>query len=118
MQDRSIGRHGQVPICFVKGSSGRVQLEASELEKDLGVLMSSDCPWRDQVNAAASKANRVADMMRNTFRFWTDDIAKMTYPTLIRPRLEFASFVWNPSSKSDIQILENVQHRATRTVEP
>jgi len=113
----SIGRHGQIPIYFVEGSSGRVQLGTSELERDLGVMVSSDCRWRNQVNAAASKANRVLGMMRNTFRFWTDDIARMIYPTFIRPHLEFASSVWNPSSKSDIQILENVQHRATRTVE-
>ena len=85
----SIGRHGQVPIYFVEGSSGHFQLGAS------GVLMSLDCRWRDQVNAAASKANRGLCMMRNILRFWTDDI----------------------SSKSEIQILENVQHRATRTVE-
>ena len=66
---------------FVEGSSGRVQLGTSELERDLGVMVSFDCRWRNQVNAAASKANRVLGMMRNTFRFWTDDIARMIYPT-------------------------------------
>ena len=34
-----------------------------------------------------------------------------------RSHLEFASYVWNSSSKTNIQILEKVQHRATRTVE-
>ena len=54
-------------------------------------------------------------MMKNTFNYWSEDIARVAYPTFIRPNLEFASSVWNPHLESDSKTLESVQPRATLT---
>ena len=40
----------------------------------------------------------------------------MLYVTNIRPKLEFAVQAWSPHLKTDIAILEQVQHRATKTI--
>jgi ribonuclease P/MRP protein subunit RPP40 len=39
---------------------------------------------------------------------------KKLYTSYVRPLLEFAIPVWNPYHKADIEILERVQHRATK----
>ena len=51
----SIGCHGQAPVYFFEGSSDRVQLGTFELERDLGVLLSSVCRWRNLINDEAIK---------------------------------------------------------------
>ena len=38
----------------------------------------------------------------------------MMYISLVRPHLEFASTVWNPYLKGDIDILERIQRKAIR----
>jgi hypothetical protein len=93
------------------------KLGTTDCERDLGVLVSSDGTWHEQVCSAASKANRVLGLMKSTFSCWSDDIARIIYPTFIRPHLEFASSVWNPHLKYDSNTLESVQRRATLTRE-
>ncbi len=41
-------------------------------------------------------------------------LLRSLYITFIRPLLEFAVPVWSPMLKGDIDMLERVQHRATR----
>ena len=43
-------------------------------------------------------------------------MVKLLFVSLIKPHLEYALPVFNPSIKKDIDILKNVQHRATRLV--
>jgi len=35
---------------------------------------------------------------------------------MIRPHLEYGNVVWHPRFKKDMNLLENVQHRATRMI--
>ena len=69
------------------------------------------------MHSAASKANKTLGMMKKTFKYWSDDLVNIIYSTFIRPHLEFASSVWNPNRKTDIDTLERVQRRATKTIE-
>ena len=85
--------------------------------RDLGVLVSSDGTWHEQVNSAASKANRFLGLMKDTFRSWSDEIARIIYPNFVRPHIEFASSVWNPHLEYDSKTLECVQRRLTLTKE-
>ena len=67
----------------------------TECERDLG-LVSFDGTWHEQVNSTASKANRVLGFMKILFSSWSDEKARIIYPTFVRPHLEFASTVCNP----------------------
>ncbi len=41
---------------------------------------------------------------------------KTLYYSSVRPHLEFAAPVWNPHLEKDIQKLEQIQNRPTKTI--
>ena len=92
------------------------KISDTECERDLSVLVSSGT-WHEQVNSAASQANLVLGLMKNTFSSRSDEIAKIFYPTFVRTNLEFASSVWNLHLEYDSKTLDSVQRRATLTKE-
>ena len=92
------------------------QIEKTELERDLGILISNNLKWENQVNKAAKTANSVIAQIKNSFTYFDSSLVKLLYVSLVRPHLEYAVSVWNPYMKKDIDKLESVQHRATRLV--
>ena len=38
-----------------------------ESERDLGIIVSSNFDWKEQINSALNKANRVLGMLKRTF---------------------------------------------------
>ena len=73
----------------------RVIMEKSEVERDLGVLVSKDLAWKRHVNEMVSKANKILGMLTKTFSSRDLNLWKQLYVSLVRPHLEFASSVWN-----------------------
>ena len=88
----------------------------SNLERDLGVMISSDLKWNRQCSAAAAKANSILGQIKNSFSYLDRETIVPLYTSLVRPHLEYAVSVWSPSLKSDIDTLERVQRRATKLV--
>jgi Reverse transcriptase (RNA-dependent DNA polymerase) len=92
----------------------RHTLATTELERDLGVYVSSDLKSHGQVNQAVNKANSMLGLLKRTFASRDVGIWTRLYTTYVRPHLEFAVPVWNPYLKGDIAKLEGVQRRATK----
>ena len=78
------------------------QIEKTELERDLGILISNDLKWENQVNKAAKTANSVIAQIKNIFTYFDSSLVKLLYVSLVRPHLEYAVSVWNPYLRKDI----------------
>ena len=76
--------------------------------------MSSDLRWDKHISEMVSKANRVLGMLVKTFTCRDVELWKNLYVSLVRPHLEFASSVWNPFTKGNIEALERIQRRASK----
>ena len=92
------------------------QLNETETEKDLGVLMHKSMSFSEQCHEAAKKANRVAGQVMKTMTNKSKEVIVPLYKALVRPHLEYCVQVWNPFLRKDIDLLEKVQRRTTKRI--
>ncbi len=97
-------------------SLGDVNLSHVRAEKDVGVLVDDTLSFDDHVAQMAKKANRVANCIRRSFTFMDEDMFRLLFKAMVRPHLEYAQSVWKPHKRCHIDLLEQVQHRATKRV--
>ena len=84
-------------------------------QQDLGILFTSNLKFSHHVNKIAHKANRVIDIIKQSFHCM-DKMFCTLYVSLVYPHLEYASEIWNPHLIGDVQVLEKVQKLATKLV--
>lgn len=93
-----------------------ITLQETTLEKDLGIWLTNDLKSHDHVVNAVKKANQILGLIRRTFSYFDCQLVKQLFVSLVRPHLEYGNVVWNPYLRKDIDMIERVQHRATRLV--
>ena len=98
---------------YVYSLNGIYLEEASE-QKDLGVLISNDLKLSRHICNVCKHANQRIGMIKRCFSHFTSEKISILYKAIIRPILEYASVVWNPIMKKDIDQLEKVQKRCLR----
>ncbi|CAF1029261.1 unnamed protein product [Brachionus calyciflorus] len=111
-----IGRNNPESEYFMFKNDRFHRLSKTTEQRDLGVILTGDMKWSKQVSTSAGRANRILGRILNGLRNHGKEIIKKMYTSLVRPHLEYAVSVWNPSLKKDIDILERVQRRATRSI--
>ena len=90
------------------------QLKHVEQTKYLGVTITQDFRWSSHVDIILTKANSTLNFLRRNINIKNQTIKGAAYKTLVRPILEYASSVWDPSSALLSTKLEKVQRRAAR----
>ena len=91
-------------------------LEIEEHTKYLGVTLPNSLQWDQHIHNVIGKGNRTLGFLRRNFRECTPPVKAATYTAMVRPSLEYASTVWDPTNQAQIKALEQVQRRAARYV--
>ena len=91
-------------------------VENSDLERDLGVLISTDLKFSNHVKCITAKANGILARLKRTMLYRDKIIFPKIFMTYVRPILESAVPVWNPTMRGDIAKLEKVQRRALKCI--
>ncbi len=91
-------------------------LKVTQVERDLGVLVSDDLTFSAQCRAAAAKANWKLGVFKKTIASRSVRIWQVLYKTHIRPHLEHAIQAWSPYLQGDIDVLERVQKRVAKHI--
>jgi len=84
-------------------------LEEVPTFKYLGIIISSDLSWSQHIEGICSKARKIIGMLYRRYYQYADSSTLLKlYTSLVRPHVEYAAPVWDPSTVQDIQHLESV----------
>jgi len=92
------------------------ELEETEEERDIGVVISSNMKPSAQCAVAARTAQGVLGQITRAFHYRDRHVFMRLYKQYVRPHLEFSTQAWAPWTEADKACLEKVQQRAVRQV--
>jgi hypothetical protein len=82
--------------------------------KYLGVTLDSSLRWNVHITGVIRKANKVLGLLRRSLGNTSSKTCMLSFNTVVRPTLEYASQVWSPHNQNLMQALDMVQRRAVR----
>ena len=94
----------------------RKEIEVTRVERNLGIQVSQDLKERNQVDTAATMANKALCRLKKCFRSRSLPVWRILYLEYIRPHLKYAVQAWAPHVQRDTDTLERVQQRATKII--
>ena len=97
-----------------KYSLNQTVLETIDSEKDIGVHIDNELTFDKHVSEKVNKANSIFAMLRRSFQYMNKESFTPLYKTLVRTQLDYANSVWAPFKIKHIDLIENVQRRATK----
>lgn len=87
-----------------------------EFEKDVGVTVDNKLEFHIHIHNIVNKANQVFGVIRRSFGNMTTEMFLLLYKSMVRSYMDYAASVWSPYKVKYIEMLENVQRRATRQI--
>ena len=103
--------HSKSPVKY------RYFMHNQELESvDAAKYLSKDLSWNTHINNITSTASKTLGFVKRNVVTKNKDIKTMAYNSLVRPQVEYASPVWSPYTKENINKIKKIQRRAARWV--
>ena len=102
-----LGRQNPMYSYKMKG----IDLTKSTCEKDLGVILSLDLKPEKHIGLVVRKASNTLWLLSQSLRYLDNHSKISAYTSYVRPQLEYATIIWSPYLKKDIDRIERVQKR-------
>ena len=82
----------------------------------LGITLSDNLKFTTHINKISNRSNSILGFIRRNLKHCSKLLKESAYISLVRSVLDYASVVWDPHQKKDIDRLEGIQRRAARFV--
>ena len=93
-----------------------LDLETTELEKDLGINIDPSLKFTKHTEGQVNKANRIMGLIRRSYQHLDGDSFKQLFTALVRPHLEYCNVAWSPRLIKDKSLIESVLRRGTKFI--
>ena len=97
---------------FIEGHT----LERVDQHLYLGVMLDRTMSFVTHINNVISKASKVLNFVKRNLSKCLQSTKEAAYISLVRPTLEYASSVWDPTQRIYVTRIEAIQRRAARWV--
>jgi hypothetical protein len=91
-------------------------LESVDTVKYLGITLTHNLSWSRHIQDITGQANRKLGFVKRVLGKCDEKVREISYFSLVRPHLEYASSIWDPHEVGLITELERVQRRSARYV--
>ncbi len=96
--------------------SGDIALQSVSNMKDLGVHITSDLKSNFHCQKIFTSANQISSLILKTFENKSPNFLFKLFQVYVRPKLEYASPVWSPWLQNDINLVEKIQRKFTKSI--
>lgn len=103
-------------IAPPKYSINNISIESVSSYKYLGIYISHNLTWNTHTNYVYNNVSRMLGFLRRNFSSATPAVKSLLYKSLVRPKLEYACSIFDPSAVYLKNTLESTQNRATRFI--
>ena len=97
-------------------SIGQTNLKYTHAHDDLGVKVDRKLKFHDHIRKTANTCNALTNNIFCSTLCREPEFILNIYKSLVRPKLEYGSPIWNLGYLGDIRLLERVQRKWTRRV--
>jgi len=75
----------------------------------LGVLISNDLTWTNHITNICKRASSTLGFLKRNLKHCLLDCRKSAFIAIVCSKIKYASIIWDPFLKKDIDKLENIQ---------
>ena len=80
------------------------------------IYFSDSLKHSNQCLKVTNSANKIVGMVKRTIQCRTKKVMLVLYKSLVRPHLDYCMQVWRPFLKKDVECLEKIQKRFTKSI--
>jgi hypothetical protein len=97
-------------------SNNGTEIEVKESIKDLGVIMSSSADFKKHIDSLVGTVKDLSSWILRSFKSRSKPIMLQLWKSIVIPRLDYCSQLWNPHQSNLITQLEDLQKAFIRNI--
>ncbi len=97
-------------------TSNDMDILAKNTVRDLGILMSDDLKFKDQINTVCTKVRNLCSWIYRTFSRRDEYLMKTLWNSMVQPKIDYCSQLWAPVRAGDLNRIEALQRSYTNRI--